>query len=276
MRRRNVRTYLRVATSLTLLLLLAVLHAAAQPPAQEGQPAQPTVNPEIEAVQTILQTNDPQQRLGLVEKFLAEYPASQYRTNVLLAAAEAHRMQNHYEEAIEYGERALAINPRDAISLILVADSLSEGAQPDQPDYDKDLNRAEEYSRRALAILPELFASVPHRPDVPEEQYKLRENYMEAQVHATLGFVYYRRKKLDEAEKELKLAADMNQLRPNAADYERLGVVQVEQKKYQEAKVSFQRCQELGGPAFFETCSKRIERVDQVLEKEQAPTTPQE
>jgi len=270
-----VKTYLGVATTLALLFLLAVLAAAAQQRAPGTQPAQPTVNPEIEAVQTILQMNDPQQRLTLVDQFLAEYPASQFRGTVLLAAAEAHRMQNDYDQAVEYGERALAINPRDAISLILVADSLSEGTHPNQADYEKKLNKAEEYSRRALAILPELFASVPHRPDVPEEQYKLRENYMEAQVHATLGFVYYRRKKFDDAEKELKLATDMNQLRPNAADYERLGVVQLEQKKYQEAKANFQRCQELGGVAF-ETCAKRIERVDKMLGTEPAPTPPQE
>lgn len=269
-----MRTCLRVTFSLALLFLLAVLPAVSKPQQQEEPAAQPAVKPEIEAVQTIMQTGDPQQRLALVDQFLAEHPASPYRSNVLVAAAEAHRMQNHFDQAVEYGERALAINPRDAISLILVADSLSEGALPDRPDYEQKINKAEEYSRRALAILPELFASVPHRPDVPEEQYTLRENYMEAQVHATLGYIYYRRKDLNAAEEELRLATDLNQLRPNAADYERLGVVQVEQKKYEEAKASFQRCQELGGAAF-ETCSKRIQMIEQMMKKEET-LTPQE
>jgi len=254
-----------------LLFLLAVLPAASKPQQEKGQEAQPAVNPEIEAAQTIMQTRDPQQRLALVDQFLTQYPASQYRSNVLVAAAEAHRMQNHFDQAVDFGEQALALNPRDPISLILVADALSEGALPDQPDYQQKINKAEQYSRRALTILPELFASWPHRPDVPEEQYKLQENYMEAQVHATLGYIYYRRKEFTAAEEELSLATQLNQLRPNAADYERLGVVQVEQKKYQSAKVSFQRCQELGG-AGFQTCGKRIEMIEQMMNKEETLT----
>ncbi len=269
-----MRTYLRVTFALALVFLLAVLPAASKPQ-QQGQETQPAVDPETVAAQAVLQTGDPQQRLVLVEQFLAEYPASPYRLTVLVAAAEAHRMQNHFDQAVEYGERALAIDPRDVISLILVADSLSEGALADRPDYEHKMNKAEEYSRRALTILPEVFASVPRRPDVPEEEYKLRENYMEAQVHATLGYIHYRRKDLTAAEEELKLATDLNQLRPNAADYERLGVVQVEQKKYEEAKVSFQQCQELGGAAF-DTCAKRVEMVEQLMERQQAPTPPQE
>jgi tetratricopeptide (TPR) repeat protein len=275
-----VQNYLR-SIGLAVTVLLAVLPAASAPQeqqqAQESQPpAAPGVNAEIEAVQTILQTPDPQQRLTLVDEFLAQYPTSQYSSNVLIAAAEAHRMMNHFDKAVEFGERALENSPRDPVSMILVADSLSEGAQASQPDYEEKLNRAEDYSRRALSILPELFATVQRRPDVPEEQYTLREQYMEAQVHATLGYILFRRKQFEEAEKEFNLATQMNQLRPNPADFERLGVVQVERGNFEGAKVSFQRCQEIGGEAF-QTCARRLEMVEKLMQKEQqAEKPPQE
>lgn len=269
-----MKSYGQRGGSLALLILLAVWPATAeQQQQQEEQPQQaqgaeaPPVDPQMEALQSILQTIEPQQRLELVETFLAQYPESPYRPNVYLAAAEAHRMLNHYDQAAEFGERALEINPRDPLPMLLIADSLSEGAQPTRPDYEEKMSKAEEYSRQALSLLPELFASVPRRPEVPEEEYRLREQYVEAQAHATLGYIYLRRKDYTAAEEELKLATELNQLRPNAADFERLGVVQVERQKYEEARAAFERCRDLGGIAF-QTCQQRLELLNEMIQRQ--------
>lgn len=269
---------LRMVASCLAVLAVFALPAVALQPLYEKQQQQPATPPppavsDATVIQDILQTSDPVERLAKVEKFLTDYPQSAYRGHALLAAAEAHRLQNNFAKAIEYGDRALELNPRNAIALILVADALSEGSQASQPDFPEKMLKAEDYSRKALTMLPELFASQQRNPNVPVEQYKLQEDYIEAQVHATLGYIYYRRNEFPAAEEELRMATDMNQLRPNSADFERLGLVQVQEKKYDLARISFQRCIEAGGVSA-ETCQRRLELLDKIIQQEQPKQEP--
>ena len=268
---------LRVALGLLVLLALpAAAFAIQSQPPSEAQAA-PPAETETSLFQQILQTGDPAGRLVLVEKFLATYPESRFRGHVLAAGAEASRMRNEFEKSIEYGDKALALDPNNTVALILVADSLSEGSKPSQADFQERLKKSEEYSKHALELLPTFFSTWPRDPAVPAEQYELQEDYIEAQVHATLGFVYYRRNELPAAETELKMATDLNQLRPNSADFERLGLVQVQQKKYDLARDSFQRCIDVTGFSS-ETCQRRLELLEKIVEQEAAkePEKPQE
>ena len=263
---------LRVALGLLALLAVPVATFATQSqPQAQAQPATPTET-DSSLFQQILQSNDPVARLQLVDKFLSAYPESRYRTYALAAGAEASRMKNDFDKAIEYGEKALALDPNYTVALILVADSLSEGSQSSQPDYQERLKKAEDYSKHALELLPAFFASWQRSPDIPAEQYELQEDSIEAQVHATLGYVYYRRNELPAAETELKMATDLNQLRPNSADFERLGLVQVQQKEYDLARDSFQRCVETAGPSS-DVCQRRLELLEKVIEQEKAKET---
>lgn len=263
--------------ALLLLLALPALAGQPQPEKSQQQPPPPAAQPpavtDISAIQEILQTADPVQRLALVEKFLTDFPQSPYRAHAFLAAAEAYRLQSNFAKAIEYGGRALELNPRNALALILVADSLSEGSQPSQPEFNDNMKKAEDYSRQALTALPEFFASQQRNPNVPAEQYKLQEDYIEAQVHATLGYIYLRRDDFPAAEEELKMATDLNQLRPNSADFERLGLVQVQQKKYDLARASFQHCVDSGGVSA-ETCQRRLELLDKMTQPSQPKQEP--
>lgn len=257
-----------------ILALAAPAQGQGQQQGQEGQQAQqPPVNPEIEAAQAVMSSADPEEQAKLAADFIQQYPTSPYKGQVLLMAAGAHRMLNHFDDAVKYGELALEVNQQDPIAMLLIADALSEGADASAPNYQQRLSRAENYSHQALDLVPQLFANAPRRPDVPEEQYKMREQYMEAQAHATLGFIYLRREQNAEAEKELRLATEMNQLRPNAADYERLGVALFDQGKYAEAKDVFTKCFDYGGPAF-DNCNKRREVAEQKLKQEPQLTPP--
>ena len=255
------------------LALLVVPVTAAEAQTKPQQQPQGPGQEEERAITDILLSSDPTQTLTLVEKFLTTYPSSQFHGHAYMAASQAHRLQNNFDKAIEYGERAMELNPNNAIAMILVAYAFSEGARADQPNYKERLKKAEDYSRRALNLLPEFFASIPHNPDIPEEKYKLQENHIEAQAHATLGFVHFRRNELAAAEEELTKATELNEFRPNPADFERLGLVQVQQEKYDQARASFQRCIEIGGlPA--EVCQRRLELLEQLVEQERRKQQP--
>ena len=263
-------------TVLALLVLPAAAHAGqSQPPSEPQAPA--PAESDISLFQQILQAADSASRLALVEKFLAAHPQSPYRGHVMVAAAEAHRMQNNFEKAIEMGDKALAVDPGNAVALLLVAESLSEGSKPEQADFQERLSKAQDYSQRALQAIPVLFTPERRSAAVSPEEFDLREDFFESMAHATIGFVHYRRDELPAAEQELKLATDLNQLRPNAVDFDRLGIVQLKQKKFDMARDSFQRCIDVGGPAA-DTCGRRLEMLEQMVEQDKAkqPEQPQE
>jgi tetratricopeptide (TPR) repeat protein len=243
----------------------ALLAAQAKPQAQPTAPAETDGS----LFQQIQEAQDPASRLELVERFLAAYPQSPFRPYALIAGGEAHRMQNNFEKAVEFGEQALALEPNNAFALLLAGESLSEGSRPSQSDFQERLARAEDYSTRALKAIPMLFSPEKRKASPSPEEFDLREDYFESMAHATLGYVHFRRDELPAAEEELKLATELNQLRPNASDFERLGIVQAKQRKFDLARDTFSRCIEVGGPAA-DVCGRRIEMLDRVVEQEKA------
>ncbi|OFV83747.1 MAG: hypothetical protein A3D93_01045 [Acidobacteria bacterium RIFCSPHIGHO2_12_FULL_67_30] len=281
---------MRKHIAVVLLLLLAGVEAWSQPQAQSDQQRQekkpstqfgqqqssqfgmPAAGPptaeEKAAAQKITESTDLQERLALVEQFLAKWPQSGLRSDVYAAASEAYRIQRNYDKAVEYGQLALDLNPRHPSALMTVADSLAEGAVSVQPDYQEKLARAEEYCRRALEVLQEVFAKAGPRPDMPEEEYKVQQKYFEAQPHATLGYIYLRQNDYPRAIEELKVATELNQYRPDAMDFLRLGVAQFRAKQYAEAEASLQRCVEIGGPAG-ETAQRQLVSVRRLLQAQQ-------
>lgn len=265
-----MRISLRPRVNFFIMALVVALAVTALGQEESTPPQEPAPDPHIEAAQNVLQSRNPEQQIELADQFVQDYPDSPYLSRIYMAAASAHRMLNHFDQAVEYGEKSIELNPSNLIALLVVCDSLSEGAKEGDAGYEERLDRAAEYSQRALSVLPEFVQAIPRRPDMPEEQYKLQEQYLEAQARATLGYIHLRRKQFAEAETELKLAIELNQLQPSAADFERLGVVQVEQQKYQEAREAFRRCSEIGGSAF-STCERRLEIVEQSLGGADAP-----
>ncbi len=279
-----------IVTSLTLALALTVAGAAAQPQQEEQKPEeqqqqqeptpfgfdlgtqeqQPPAGPTPEeqlAIEELMRADNAQERLDLALQFLENYPESVFRGRAYATAAEAYRMINDYARAIEYGERALELSPQDAVTMIIVADSLVESSLPTRENYQDQLARAQDYVARALEILPELFAAMEHRPEVPEEEYLRQQNYVEAQAHAVLGYVYYRQRAYEQAEAELKQSIRLAPDRPNPMDFFRLGYTHVRQREYQEARDVFQQCVELMGERA-RGCQQQLERMEVILERQ--------
>ncbi len=233
-----------------------------QQPSFALQQAQPTPE-EIAAVTQIMQTADLDQRLGLIQDFLAKYPNSLLVGRAYAAAADAYRKKNKYAQTIEYGEKAIELSPRDAYSMILVADSLAESAVPTQVDYKERLTRSETYCRRAIEILPEHFAAIK-RPGVPEEQYVAAQQQMEALSRAILGYVHLRRGENAQAAEELNKAIQTPSFQAQPLDYYRLGMAYKRQGQMKEAEGALQRCVDASGGGLND-CSKQLDAVRQSL-----------
>ena len=275
-----MKTARTVAAWILLGALALALPAAAQqqqqqppPPAQQPQQGQqPSFTlgqtqpgpEETEAVTQILQTADLDQRLALIQDFLAKYPNSMLVGRAYAAAADAYRKKNKHAQTIEYGEKAIELSPKDAYSMILVADSLAESAVPTQPDYQEKLSKSENYCRSSLEILPEMFAAIPRRPGVPEEQYAAAQHQSEGLAHAILGFVHLRRGENAQAVEELNKAVQTDSFKPQPLDYHRLGLAYKRQGQLKEAESAFQHCVEISGGGFLD-CQKQLDQVRQTL-----------
>lgn len=239
------------------------------PPASGSETALAQSSPkEMAAFQVLVETRDPQQRLALVRQFLSSYPESSFRNRTYAAGAEAYRMQGNFDQAVEYGEKALELSDRDPLVLILLADALSEGTVSTASDFHQRLSRAEEYARQALGLLPDMLAAAPQPPDVSSEQFRMQWEYFEAQPHATLGFIYLRRQDYARAEEELKQATALNRIKPNAVDLLRLGFAHMRQEEWAEAKATLERCLELGGGAAV-TAQQHLEEVVERLQEQE-------
>ncbi len=242
-----------------------------QPPQQQPQQQQPGFTmgqtqpspEEMAAVTQIMQTADLDQRLSLIQDFLAKYPNSLLVGRAYAAAADAYRKKNKYAQTIEYGEKAIELSPKDAYSMILVADSLAESAVPTQVDYKERLTRSETYCRRALEILPEHFAAIK-RPGVPEEQYVAAQQQMEALSRAILGYVHLRRGENAQAAEELNKAIQTSSFQAQPLDYFRLGLAYKRQGQMKEAESALQHCGQASGGGFAD-CQKQLDAVRQSL-----------
>ncbi|MGH9779426.1 MAG: hypothetical protein ACRD5I_13540 [Candidatus Acidiferrales bacterium] len=241
------------------------------PPTTFGAPTNQPSPEEVDAYTKIATSRNPDERLVMVQDFLTKYPESQLKGRVFASAAEAYRMQNKHAQVIEYGEKAIEDSQgRDAFTMLIVADSLAESALPIHSDYKEKLAKAEEHARRALEVLPELFASMQRRPEVPEEEYARQQRRVEGLGHAILGNVHFRRQEHAKAVEELTKAVETDGYQPDGVDFQRLGFAHLRQQQLKEAEGAFQKCVDLGGSAGTD-CQQRLAQVRERLGAEEKP-----
>lgn len=274
----------KVCAGVAVLAVLAGLMPAAVAQAQQQQQQQQQQPPpsfgaamnqpgpeEVEAYSKIATSKSADERLTLVQEFLAKYPESLLKGRVYASAAEAYRMQNKHAQVIEYGEKAIEDSQgRDAFTMLIVADSLAESSLPIHTDFKEKLARAEQHATRALEVLPELFASMQRRPDVPEEEYARQQRRVEGLGHAILGNVYFRRQEHAKAVTELTKALETDGYQPDGVDFQRLGFAHLRQQQLKEAEAAFQKCIDRGGSAGAD-CQQRIEQVRQRIAEQEKP-----
>ena len=222
------------------------------------------------AVVELLQMQAPKDRLTLVEEFLRKYPESPLRARVYLGAAEAYRMLQNYEKAIEFGEKVLKLSPNDLIARILIAESLVESTLPSETGSGQRYQRAEDLARKVLELIPELYKDESRPAGLTPEEFDLQRTYIASQPRAALGFLYLRKEEYQKAEEELKQSVELNRLSPNGTDYLRLGFAHIRQEEWAEAKTVLNQCSELGGASAV-LALEYLETVNKKLAEQQTP-----
>jgi len=231
-----------------------------QPPAQQSdKPKTPEVAPltldapapvnaeedaAFKAFQAVI-PNDAAKKIEVGEAFLQKYPESRYRSPVYGALTYAYLQAGNTQKMQEYGEKEIALAPKDVSALALLAQALPRGLRgsASDPANAQVLAKAEQYSKQAIEITPTL----PKPENLTDEAFTSAKNQTLAMAHSGLGLVFVRRGKNAEAIPELEEAVKIDPT-PDPVNYYLLGMANKATSHFDDAIAAFNKCTAMAGP----------------------------
>ena len=215
---------------------------------------------ELAVFQEAVNQPDTNQMIALGEKFLQDYPGSQLRGFIYSALANAYREKDDYDKVVENGEKSIALNPDNVMSLAIVAHTLPKKLQGSGLEAAQKLSRAERYARHGLKKV-----DLQLQPDdvLPEEleQFEKRKANLKSMFHSALGLVYLQRGIMSKSQEEYKIALSLISS-PDPLDYFRLGEAYSGARKYDEAIEAFEKAAELApGTVVNQLATEQVQKL---------------
>lgn len=258
---------LTVGTGLWMLVLCAGAIASAQsqqggqsqPPQQQQQqpdkdkpnpaplkmdnsapaPTTPASPEEESSYKALQQTTDLNKKIQLAEEFLQKYPQSRYRPAAYQNLVTGYFATQQIPKMLEAGEKEIELNPNDAPILAVMGQTLARSYNAKAPDAEQQLNKAEQYSKRAIEVTPTL----PKPDTLTEEAFNTAKNDTLAMAHGGLGLVFIRRGKFSEAIPELEQSVKTDpHPDPDPVNYYLLGVADKQTSHFDKAAEAFKKC----------------------------------
>lgn len=185
---------------------------------------------------------DPDKKIKLGNEFLQKYPKSPYAEAVEVGLFNAYYAKQDWKNFYATADNALALKPDNVDVLTAVGWVIPHFYDPNDPDADKQLDKAQDYEQRALLAI----ASMSKPAGVKDSQFAAAKAQKSMQAHSALGLVYFRRGEYDNSAKELRLATD-DPAAADQTDWYVLGVDFNNMKRYSDAVDAFNRCGQLIG-----------------------------
>jgi tetratricopeptide (TPR) repeat protein len=235
---------------------------------QEQKPAQPPVDPEEEKAYKAFTDVKPDafdQEIQVGEQYVQKYPSGKYVEQVYSRLTNAYFQKQQLDKMYAAGDKALAINPNDVSVLVLVGWVIPHNYDPNDPEADRRLAKAETYEKKAIDYL----ATMPKPDNVTDEQFAKAKQASLAQAHSGLGLVYFRQQQFDKAVTEMQQAVKFDPT-PDSVDLYILGVSLNQLKRYPEAADAFQKCAATPG-AVQDRCKQREGEAKKLAAAQPAP-----
>jgi len=208
-------------------------------------PSPPPVNAEEDAAFKAFQdtpVTDSTKRIQLGEAFVQKYPTSRYLPPVYASLTISYLQANQLDKMMEVGEKEAALTPNDVQTLAILGQTISRTVKPGTPDAGKQLDKAEQYSKRAIEMMPTL----PKPANLTEEAFTTGKNQTLAMAHSGLGLVDIRRKRYSDAIPELEQSVKLDPM-PDPVNYYLLGVANQNASHYDDAVAAFNKCASMEG-----------------------------
>lgn len=179
-----------------------------QPGQQPAQPAGPSAE-EVAAIQAMQQMTNPAQadaRMQAVDLFVIRYPQSQFLGYVFSMGGEAAQNKQDSGRAVFYYEKAVAADPNDYNSMLMIAAEVANNTGRDDLRKDEKLGRATELANKGMELAK--VAPKPN-PEVTDEQWEnVRRNDL-ARGQMALGMIGLAKLDYDGAAAAFKASLDI-------------------------------------------------------------------
>ncbi len=205
----------------------------------------------------VVNPNDSAKKIQAGEAFLLKYPESRYKSPVYGALTYAYLNSGNTQKMQEYGEKEIALVPKDVSTLALLGQTLPRTLRGSAttPEAVQVLAKAEQYSKQAIEIAPTL----PKPEGMTDEAFASAKNQALAMAHSGLGLVYVRRGKNSEAIPELEQAVKIDP-NPDPTNYYLLGAANKSTSHFDDATSAFNKCANMTGPLQV-TCKAQAEEA---------------
>jgi tetratricopeptide (TPR) repeat protein len=178
----------------------------------------------------------------LGEDFLQKYPESRYRPEVYSVLVRGYLSLGQLDKMEAIGEKEIALRPDDAQTLAIVGSTLPRVMNASTPDPQKRLEKAEQYSKKALELLPTLV-----KPDeLNEADFLKAKDQTAALAYSGLGIVAFRRQKFAEAIPNFEQAVKLDTV-PDPVNFYLLGISNQKTSHFEDAVGAFTKCAAVPG-----------------------------
>jgi tetratricopeptide (TPR) repeat protein len=178
----------------------------------------------------------------LGEDFLQKYPESRYRAEVYSILVRGYLSQGQVDKMEAAGDKEIALNPTDAQTLAIVGSTLPRVMNASTADPQKRLDKAEQYSKKALEVLPTLVKPA----ELSDADFLKAKDQTSALAYSGLGLVAFRRSKFAEAIPNFEQAVKLDPI-PDPVNFYLLGISNQKTSHFEDAVNAFNKCAAVPG-----------------------------
>jgi tetratricopeptide (TPR) repeat protein len=198
---------------------------------------------QVIAYKAFVKEPEPAKKIQLGNSFLEKYRKSTFTERVDIGMMSAYHDRQDWKNTYLFADKALALEPDDVDALTTVAWTIPHVYDPNDPDSDQQLDKAEKYAKHAIDVIPKTAKP----PGMNDAQFEATKTKRTLQAHSALGLVYFRRDDYDNSAKELLLVTTNNPA-PDQTDLYVLGVDLQNLNRFGEAVDAFGKCSQIAGP----------------------------
>jgi hypothetical protein len=254
----SLKKWAATASAACLLLSLSVAPLFSQAAAEQKQPQAKTKD-EYDAYMLLYNEGAPAKKAELATKFLADHPETEFKMFayqmqidsyarlgnvdkvvetgekfskdfpqadnntkkfVMQRMMTSYQQKNDFAKTVEYGDKLLALDPKDLPSLLTLSSILPERLPTEEDKKAAQLEKALDYCNRAKAEIESL--QKPAQPPLTDEQWTKEKNKLLATVNSSIGLVHLNKKEYDKASKQYEISTSLTKTNP--VDFYRLGI----------------------------------------------------
>jgi tetratricopeptide (TPR) repeat protein len=212
------------------------MNGSASKPAEAVQPPSKQETKAIKAFRDA-QPADADKKTQLGEDFIASYPQSRFRPEVVTWLARAYLTKGQVDKLQAEGDKELALTPNNPLSLALLGSNLARVVTASTPDLQKHLDQAEEYCKKSLEVL----ATLQKPADTSDEKFTAAKNETSGLAYSGLGTVAFRRGKFTDAISDLEQSVKLSGGN-DPVDYYLLGKSNEASTNFSEALAAYAKC----------------------------------